>query len=98
MSAARRKVRPLASHEAWPVFAAGLMLGAFFAQILPFFDGTISELDERGLLPAGIAYMVGLALLGWLLVWAITYVMRRAAMSAKAPRWFVLGMEPHPRY
>ncbi|MDJ0460041.1 hypothetical protein PUN71_022790 [Arthrobacter sp. NQ7] len=63
------KVRPLSSQERGSVFSAGLALGAFFADRLPFFNGGVSELNEQGLLPAGIAYMAGLVPLGWFRLW-----------------------------
>jgi cytochrome c biogenesis protein CcdA len=97
VSAEKRKVRPLVSRERWMAFAAGIPLGFFIGGRLPFFAGTVTELNEQGLLPAAIVYEVGFGLLGWFLFWAATYWMRRAAASPRAPRWLVEGMDPDPQ-
>lgn len=90
----KRTVRPLTSRERGAVLSTGLALAALILNLLPFFQDPISKLNEEGLLPAGIAYTAGIVLFGWLVLWAMSYLLRRAAASPNASRRFVLLMEP----
>lgn len=90
----RLRVRPLTDREVWTSFAATIALGPFLAQVFPFFAGDFDTLNSEGLIPLFIAYEVGCIVWAGALFWLLTYVLRFAAASPRAPRWLSRAMDP----
>ncbi|HEX9087736.1 MAG TPA: hypothetical protein VF867_09440 [Arthrobacter sp.] len=93
---ARQGVRPLTVRERWVMVFVGFGAGPWLADLFPFFNGSAAELNDQGLLPAAVAFEVGSVLLGCAVFWLVSYALRLAALSPRAPKWLSRGMDPGP--